>query len=539
MLELLRIRDLALIEDLEMEFAPGMNVITGETGAGKSFILKALEFLTGEKAGPDLVRPGKEKAVVEALFERGGGEVILRRELLAESGRSRLYLNDTLSSLESIQELRAELLLHTAQHAGRKLCRPAYQLEVLDVFMRRPELPREKDRLVRLLSDCAERRRSLDDKVRALEERREVLEYQQAEIKAVDPKPGEEEALEQVREAFRNRAGISEGVESALQALAGDDESPGLWDAFSALEKTVPALARLDEEFAADAEALADVRDLLSDLEKRLRRAAARADEETDIDSVEERLFVLAQLKRKLKRSLKEILDLQTEINENLGFLDACGLDRKHLAAEEEELAKDLRLHLEGLNAVRRAAAETLAGALGNELRGLGFSPEATVLFEFSPHALVSGRDDCLEYRPRMLWRPNPGQPAQPLDRIASGGELSRFLLALAGLLGRSAEAEPTLIFDEVDAGVGGLTLNRVAERLEALAKDRQMILITHWPQLAAKASRHFLVDKRVENGNTYTRCSRLPASAVAEELARMAGGGRQGEALARELVQE
>ncbi len=539
MIELLRIRDLALIEDLEMEFAPGMNVITGETGAGKSFILKALDFLTGEKAGSDLVRPGKEKAVVEALFVLDGKELILRRELVAESGRSRLYINDALSSLESVLEMRGSLLLHTAQQGRQKLCRPVYQAAVLDDFMHRPDLLEAKDRLVKLLSTCAEKLTALEDKVRALEDKRDVLEFQAAEIAAVNPKPGEEEALEQARSAVRNQAAITESAAAGLAAFAGDDEGPGLWDALSSLERAALTLARVRDDFAEIPDALAGARDTLKDLERLLRRAESEAAEEADIDGIEERLYALAQLKRKLKRPLEEILELHTEIAENLSFLDSCDLDRKHLAAEEEELAGQLRALLERLNPARRQAAEALSEALGKELRDLGFADEVAVLVEFSPHALVSGRDDCLEERPRLLWRPNPGQPAQPLDRIASGGELSRFLLALAGMIGRSAGTEPTFIFDEVDSGVGGLTLNRVADRLEALSTDRQMILITHWPKLAAKGKRHFLVDKRVEGGRTFTRCTRLTPEAVAEELARMAGGGRQGEALARELVHE
>ncbi len=539
MLELLRIRDLALIEDLEMEFSSGMNVITGETGAGKSFILKALDFVTGEKAGADLVRPGKEKAVVEALFVVDGKECILRRELPAESGRSRLYIDDTLSSLESVTEMRGRLLLHTAQHGRQKLCRPAWQAAVLDGFMRRPDLLEEKDRLVGLLGACAVKRAALEDKVRELREKRDMLEFQLAEIDAVKPKAGEEEALEQARTAARNQTAIIENAVAGLAAFAGDDDGPGLWDALTALERAVSALAKVHEGFEETAEALAGARDTLKDLEKNLRRVRSEAAEEADIDAIEERLFALAQLKRKLKRPLDEILDLHAEIADNLSFLDSCDLDRKHLAAEEEELARQLRDLLQTLNPARRQAAEELAEALGVELRGLGFADEAAAMFEFSPHQTVTGRDDLAEERPRLLWRPNPGQPAQPLDRIASGGELSRFLLALVGILGRNLEAEPTFIFDEVDSGVGGLTLNRVAERLEALSADRQIILITHWPQLAAKGKRHFLVDKRVAEGHTFTRCTRLTPEAVAAELARMAGGGRQGEALARELVQE
>ena len=377
MLELLRIRDLALIEDLEMEFSSGMNVITGETGAGKSFILKALDFVTGEKAGADLVRPGKEKAVVEALFVVNGKECILRRELPAESGRSRLYVDDTLSSLESVTEMRGKLLLHTAQHGRQKLCRPAWQAAVLDGFMRRPDLLEEKDRLVGLLGTCAAKRAALEDKVRELREKRDMFEFQLAEIDAVKPKAGEEDSLEQARTAARNQTVIIENAVAGLAAFAGDDDGPGLWDTLTALERAVAALAKVHDGFDEASESLTGARDTLKDLEKNLRRVRSEAAEEADTEAIEERLYALAQLKRKLKRPLDEILNLHAEIAENLSFLDSCDLDRKHLAAEEEELAGQLRDLLQTLNPARRRAAEELAEALGAELRGLGFADEA------------------------------------------------------------------------------------------------------------------------------------------------------------------
>jgi DNA repair protein RecN (Recombination protein N) len=234
---------------------------------------------------------------------------------------------------------------------------------------------------------------------------------------------------------------------------------------------------------------------------------------------------------------LDEILSLREEIAANLSFLDSCELDRRHLATEEKILADQLAAVLSALNAARRETAPNLAGALEEELRGLGFSEHVKVEFAFSSVPLHPGREDCAEEKARILWRPNPGQLPHPLDKIASGGELSRFLLALVSLLTRRTEEEPTLIFDEVDSGVGGLTLNRVADRLEALARSRQILLITHWPQLAAKAGRHFQVRKEVRGGDTFTLCTRLDGEALRAELARMAGGGGMGRAVVQELL--
>lgn len=524
MLELLRIHDLALIEDMTMEFAPGMNVLTGETGAGKSFILKALNFLTGEKLGTDLVRPGKDKASVEALFYLDGEEVILRRELAADTGRSRVYLNDRLCSQEIVRDMRSRLILHTSQHGQQKLLQPAFQAAVLDDFLGRPDLLEEKTRLLRALAGCTERLMALDQSRLALEDKRDVLEYQQQEIEKVSPKHGEEEELELLRAAARNQAGITDGAAKGLGALTGDDDGEGILSRLGTLEKAVDGLAAVLDEFSDMPPMLVEVRVSLQEVESRLRKAARSAGQDTDIEAVEARLYALAQLKRKLKRPLDQIVSLQQEIAENLEFLDTCALERKKIEEEQTALADALAGLLAELNPARQQAAEQFSKAVQEELKGLGFSEHVRVIFDFTPHSLFPERDDCNELRARLLWQPNPGQPPQPLDRIASGGELSRFLLAIVTLMSKTATERPTLIFDEVDSGVGGLTLNRVADSLSALASDRQMLLITHWPQLAARAGRHFVIQKEVADGQTYTRCRKLEQDGIPAELARMAG---------------
>lgn len=524
MLELLRIRDLALIEDIEMEFAPGMNVLTGETGAGKSFILKAIGFLTGDKVTADMVRPGKDRAAVEALFHLDGEDLVIRRELLAENGRSRVYVNDRLCSQDALKDLRPRLILHTSQHGQQKLLQPAFQAAILDDYLARPDLLEDKDSLVRSLQECSKKLKALEESRQALEDKRDVLEYQQQEIEKVAPKPGEEEELEMLRASARNQAGVEASAALALAALHGGEEGPGVLKSLGSLEKAVGSLSAVLESFAEYPELLADMRVNLREVDAAVRSAAAAAGQKTDIDGIEERLYALAQLKRKLKRPLSSILSLQQEIKENLDFLDTCELEKKELVKESEEFADALAALLAKLNPARQEAALKLSAALREELLGLGFSEHVRVIFEFSPHPLHGERKDCVELRPRLFWQPNPGQPPQALDRIASGGELSRFLLAVVSLMSKNTPERPSLIFDEVDAGVGGLTLNRVADSLEKLAANRQMLLITHWPQLASRAERHFVVQKEVTEGQTYTGCVRLNQNDIPKELARMAG---------------
>ena len=529
MLEYLRIRNLALIEDAELDFAPGMNVLTGETGAGKSFILKALGFLLGDRLGADMVRQGAEKAQVEAQFQMDGREIVIRRSLLAESGRSRLYVDDALRSQECVRSLREQLLAHASQHGQQQLLQPAFQARLMESTLKDPDLLRRRDELLEQLRSVEARRKELRAREAHLLERRDILEMQQQEIDRVAPEAGEEERLEEQRAIVRAAEQTREQYELALGLLHGEEE-PGLLDMLGRLERCLHQMARTDDSVSEDADAVTALRQQLSHLSGRLRRPPLPEDM-PDVEQMEERLYALAQLKRKLHRSLDEILELREEIRENISFLDACALDITLLDKEEKQLAAQLQEVLSALLPQRREAAADFARQLEEELRQLGFSEQVRVIPDFMPQEVWPG---LMDEKVRILWAPNPGQAPQPLDRIASGGELSRFLLALMSVRHKAESA--TYIFDEVDAGVGGLTLNKLAEKLENLAKQRQMLVITHWPQLAARAQKHFQISKTIRDNATFTTCVPLDARQRHAELVRMAGGGQQGEALAASL---
>lgn len=529
MLEYLRIRNLALIEDAELDFAPGMNVLTGETGAGKSFILKALGFLLGDRLGADMVRQGAEKAQVEAQFQMDGREIVIRRSLLAESGRSRLYVDDALRSQECVRSLREQLLAHASQHGQQQLLQPAFQARLMESTLKDPDLLRRRDELLEQLRSVEARRKELRAREAHLLERRDILEMQQQEIDRVAPEAGEEERLEEQRAIVRAAEQTREQYELALGLLHGEEE-PGLLDMLGRLERCLHQMARTDDSVSEDADAVTALRQQLSHLSGRLRRPPLPEDM-PDVEQMEERLYALAQLKRKLHRSLDEILELREEIRENISFLDACALDITLLDKEEKQLAAQLQEVLSALLPQRREAAADFARQLEEELRQLGFSEQVRVIPDFMPQEVWPG---LMDEKVRILWAPNPGQAPQPLDRIASGGELSRFLLALMSVRPKAESA--TYIFDEVDAGVGGLTLNKLAEKLENLAKQRQILVITHWPQLAARAQKHFQISKSIRDNATFTTCVPLDARQRHAELVRMAGGGQQGEALAASL---
>lgn len=529
MLEYLRIRNLALIEDAELDFAPGMNVLTGETGAGKSFILKALGFLLGDRLGADMVRQGAEKAQVEAQFQMDGQEIVIRRSLLAESGRSRLYVDDALRSQECVRSLREQLLAHASQHGQQQLLQPAFQARLMESTLKDPGLLHRRDELLEQLRSVEARRKELRAREAHLLERRDILEMQQQEIDRVAPEAGEEERLEEQRAIVRAAEQTREQYELALGLLHGEEE-PGLLDMLGRLERCLHQMARTDDSVSEDADAVTALRQQLSHLSGRLRRPPLPEDM-PDVEQMEERLYALAQLKRKLHRSLDEILELREEIRENISFLDACALDITLLDREEKQLAAQLQEVLSALLPQRHEAAADFARQLEEELRQLGFSEQVRVIPDFMPQEVWPG---LMDEKVRILWAPNPGQAPQPLDRIASGGELSRFLLALMSVRPKAESA--TYIFDEVDAGVGGLTLNKLAEKLENLAKQRQMLVITHWPQLAARAQKHFQISKTIRDNATFTTCVPLDARQRHAELVRMAGGGQQGEALAASL---
>ncbi|BCS88188.1 DNA repair protein RecN [Pseudodesulfovibrio sediminis] len=536
MLELLRIRNLALIEDVELEFAPGLNALTGETGAGKSFIMRAVDFLMGERMDKKLVRPGRDKATVEALFVLPEGETVIRRELSAETGRSRVYVNDTLSSQPTIRDMSTRLIIHTSQHGQQKLLSPAFQSEILDSFVPDASLLETRREQLAVLNDVLERKRNLTEKFKDIEKQRDFLEFQKKEIEAVNPQPNEEDELEETRKVIKDRERAGECLQNALDILHGEI---GMLDNMTLLTREMEIIARLFPGFEEDREAIEELRMRLHDLDSRLRRGPNedRDEESMSLDDIEARLFELAKLKRKLRRGLDQIVEMKAEIDESLSFLDAAALDMKNLTREEDAAAQALQATLATLNAARKKAAKELSIRIVDELLDLGFSEHIKVHFEFDARELYPG---CEDQRGRLMWVPNPGQPAQPLDKIASGGELSRFLLALVTMRGNKTEnkdALPSLIFDEVDAGIGGLTLNSVGDKLRALADRQQMLLITHWPQLAGKADRHFLIMKEVVDGETYTRCDRLESGDIKAELSRMAGGGEQGEALAEKLV--
>jgi DNA repair protein RecN (Recombination protein N) len=530
MLEFLRIRNLALIQDLEMDFDPGFNVLTGESGAGKSFILRALDFILGERLQSAHVRAGADKASVEAIFHCQGQELVLRRELKASTGRSRAFINNDLSSQAKVQALKPRLIIHTSQHGQQQLLRPQFHTRLLDAHV--PEgLNQTRDQCLEDYQGLKNRLDELEDRLNQLEQQRELLEYRHSLIAKVAPRRDEEQELLGRKNELREQVASQQALEQALEILS-PASNLGLVEQLSKLQQVCFELTPLGQKFQGYGQQLEECLENIKGLETELRGQPLVLEGDQELEAIESRLWELAQLQRRLNRSLDEICDLDQEIAENLSQIDELRLQRQQLSRGLTDAHQALGQAVSDLNRAREQAAPKLAERLRAELIQLGFSTEVQVEFVFNDHELAP---EIFERRARLQWVPNPGQPIQALDQIASGGELSRFLLALVCL--QSTRELPTLLFDEVDAGIGGVILKQVGQRLQELARRQQIVLVSHWPQLACLAQRHFQIAKQVMDQETYTTCYQLTSKERHKELARMAGGDEQGLAFAQRLL--
>jgi len=509
MLEYLRIKNFSFLADQVLEFAPGLNVLTGETGAGKSFLLKSLSALLGE-SGKNLPLEQDQKAVIEGIFVQGEQEWVIRREL--KPGRSRFFVNDQLVSSAKVKELGTKLLLAVSQHGQQALLKPNLALHIVDNFLGDNELLLKRNELVKKILALDKQIQELNQTIGRLEEQKEFLLYQQTEIEKVNPKPGEEQELLAKIEALKQERNKIEAREKLLALLSGES----FQNQYRELLQNLEILELKD--YLSQAE---DFFYVLQELEGILRSQGEL--DFADLDQLESRLFVLSRLKRKLNKSLEEILTLKEDIEKNLSLLEQGELELAQFNKQRQNLIQKLAKVMAELNQVRLKISQEIMDKLAKELKGLGFSPETRVIFSPEKKELVAGVE---ELRFKLLWQPNPGLKPQPLAKIASGGELSRLLLSLMSL---QAEEIGTIVFDEVDTGIGGLTLLKVGEKIKQLAARQQVILITHWPQLAALADKHFKVEKKVKNQKTVISCTELKTKAeVKNELARMAGGDKQ-----------
>ncbi len=538
MLRFLSVRHLAIIDEIEVEFEPGLNIITGETGAGKSVLVEAIDLLVGGRASADLVRTGESTAVVQAIFERRDGrEVIVRREISSQ-GRSRAFIDDVLATSGALRELGQALVDLHGQHEHQTLLDPAQHLVHLDAFMNEPGLIEtaaatyDAWRAAALALD----RSQLDDREKRA--RIDMASFQLQEIDQVAPLPDEDERLLAERQILANTERLTRLSTEAYAALYEGDGA--VLTALSAVWKRLGELATLDGRFAPYLETRDAQKSALEDLAFFLRAYVSDLDVSPDrLQEVEDRLALIERIKRKYGPTLDDAIARRRALSEELAALDAGEERVAALEHEEQQTRAAFRNAASALSAARRRAGARLARALEAELAELAM-PKCRVDIRVAPterpEEWTRAGTDSVEF----FLSANPGEEPRALARIASGGELSRIMLALRTSV-TSDEGPRTLIFDEVDAGIGGTAADAVGARLQALARRHQILCVTHLPQLAARSGTHFHISKAVRSARTTTHVARLDGEGRELEIARMIAGAAVSPKVlssARELIE-
>ncbi len=535
MLRELRIRNLAVIESVAISFTPGFTVLTGETGAGKSILIDAILLLRGARAHTDLIRSEAETATVEAVFalDEGSparpvlddaglrsedGDWLLRREL-SRSGRHRAFINDSPVTVGLLERLGDWLVEVHGQHEHQRLLEPSHQLDLLDAYAG-TEAPREAfaSRVAKRQAarTAVEQQRAMD---RDRAQRLDLLRFQASEIDAARLAPGEEDALRTERRRVAHAERFGAGLAEIVEVLYDDPTSAAA--RLARAGQILRELGRLDPDFAAPGEAIELAVGVVDDAVQQARRLRdSVVFDPARLEEIDGRLDVLARLKRKYGDSLEAILSYRETITADLDRLER---HEEILATTERELAlleAELTESAQSLSAARVRAAARLAALVQHELRQVGMD-RAVFEIGVSPLGQASSTGgDRVEFR----LSANPGEAVRPLARVASGGELSRAMLALKTVLATRDRA-PTMVFDEIDAGIGGRVVDMVGQKLAAIGRDRQVLCVTHLAPIAARASAHQRVVKRVRGGRTTTEVGALSGEERVDEIARMLSG--------------
>ncbi|HEU5259318.1 MAG TPA: DNA repair protein RecN [Vicinamibacterales bacterium] len=547
MLRFLRIRNLAVIEAVEVEFEPGFNVLTGETGAGKSILVEAVGLLLGARASADLVRTGEPLATIEAIFDDASRhELIVRREI-SNQGRSRSFIDGALATASALRDLSARLVELHGQHEHQVLLDPLAHLPLLDDYAGGGEIAAQVASVwvrLRSLRDELERSR-MDEREKSA--RLDLIGFQLGEIEKAAPKAGEDEQLTATRQVLASAERIQRLCEESYATLYDRDDAVlaglgGVW-------KRVGELATIDSQFAPYVESRDGIKSQLEDLAFFLRSYADGIDASPSrLQEVEDRLALLERLKRKYGPTLHEVIERGAALARERDFLTGAGEGAENLLKSLDTATAEYLSKARELSRRRRTAAVHFARDMEGLLAELAM---ARTRFEvrFNEGELPeSGWSERGIDNAEFFVSPNPGEELRPLARIVSGGELSRVMLALKTLAttkpGSMFDSNPvapkTLIFDEVDAGIGGRVADVVGSRLQELGTRFQVLCITHLPQIAARGDAHFLIEKSIRGKRTVTRVERLDQEGRIEEIARMIGGAsisEQTRASARELI--
>jgi DNA repair protein RecN (Recombination protein N) len=552
MLSHLRVRDLVLIEELDLALSPGFNVLTGETGAGKSLVVTALDLLLGRRASSELVRLGASEAEVEGVFDVSdepavlvrleqaglpvGDELLIRRVIPAE-GRHRCYVNGKLSSLSVLASLAQGLASVMGQHEHHSLLDPAGQLALLDGFGGHDRLLAQMTELASSAAAAADRLRSLNERERDRAARIDYIQFQLAEIDELAPNDGEIEELAREVDLLKHQGELLETAQRGADELYERDGS--IFERLGRLGRSLEEVARYDDSLGEDARQISEAALLVEESARRLAGYGRNLDADPErLDRLEERRESLARLTRKHRTDLAGVLELRRSLTAELETLTRF---EESLAAAEAELDRARREASRCAAELTRARTKTatkLGRVVTRELAGLSFD---RARFEVELRSEPGDPGPTGAELAEFLTALNPGEGTHPLRKVASGGELSRLMLAIRRVLAGVGPVG-TYVFDEVDAGIGGAIASAVGRVLGEVASHHQVICITHLPQISGMADAHFRVVKSGRKGRTVSRVERLDAGERVEELARMLGGDEVTErarAAARELLSE
>jgi len=530
----LRVRNLAVIEQISVRLEPGFNALTGETGAGKSIIVGALSLLLGERASAENVRPGAARAVVEgvfdvsrqepvrALLEENGiedehGLLILRREVASE-GRNRAWVNGAAATAALVGELGRMLVDLHGQHEHQALLHADEQRRVLDAYAGSGTLGDEvRDAWTRARA-ANQRLVELDARARELAQRADYLRFQVSEIEAAQLRPGEDEALEREAGRLEHADELARGTEALHQELYAAETS--ITSRLDELRRTLQQLLRLDPALATYRDALDGAFYGLQEAGRELGAYGGAVEHDPQrLQRVRQRQDLIYRLQSKYGPRMDDVLATLAAARAELAALDNVDTERAALRQEQDTARAALREGTSRLSAARSAAGKRLASQVAELLPELGMSGQFQVALDPLAEPGPNGAE-----RVEFLIAVNQGFEPRPLARVASGGELSRLMLALKAIVAR-ADAVPTLVFDEIDVGVGGRVAHQVGARLREVSRDRQVFAITHLAQIAARADHHLLVAKRQVEGTTTTTVEELTGNGRVQELARLLGG--------------
>lgn len=533
MLELLHIENIAIIEAADIEFAPGFNALTGETGAGKSIVIDSLSAVLGQRTSRELIRTGAEKAFVSAAFSgmvpelteelgiqpEADGTLLLQREIQTD-GKNVCRVNGRPVTVGQLRALGARLLNIHGQHDGQQLLDEEQHIVYLDSFGRVESLVITYAEKYKNFTDIRRQIGALQMDEAEKARRVDTLQYQIEELRRAKLTPGEEEELTARRGMLRNAEKFLDAVAGADYALNGDDSGGGALSALRQAQDALGGVRHLDDAFGQLYERLGEAYSEVYDIAATVEDKRGELDVSPgELDRVESRMDLLYRLKKKYGATVEDMLDYQARCEAELAQIEDAGDTLARLEQALSKAEKGARQAAQALSDARKAAAEQLTSQILTELQQLDMG-KIRFAVDFAEKPLDSDGMDTV----RFLMSANVGEELRPIHKIASGGELARIMLAMKNVLSEQDHVG-TMVFDEVDTGVSGRAAQKVAEKMARISRRKQVLCVTHLPQLAAMADTHFSVEKGERGGRTYTEVRRLDREQRRRELARLTGG--------------